>query len=84
MGTMYLHGDGVHRDKDKANQLLTLASKQGHVNANAFLNEVSGGTRKTKVSKIKYRKHHSDVRSRNRRRIVKSKSKSKTKRRQKK
>lgn len=49
-----------------------------------------GGTRKTKVSKIKYRKHHSYIRSRNRRRIVKSKSnsksksKSKTKRRHKK
>jgi hypothetical protein len=43
-----------------------------------------GGTRKTKVSKIKYRKHHSYIRSRNRRRIVKSKSKSKSKRRQKK
>jgi hypothetical protein len=52
--------------------------------------DAKGGTRKTKVSKTKDRKHHIRSRSRNRRRIVKSKSnsksksKSKTKRRHKK
>ena len=89
LGTMYLHGDGVAKDKDKAEQFLTLASDQGHVNAKALLMNIKmdGGTRKTKVSKTRNRKHHSHIRIRSRcRRIVKSKSKSKskTKRRQKK
>jgi TPR repeat protein len=90
LGTMYLYGEGVDKNLDTAKRFLTLASEQGYENATALLEKmkinVDGGTRKTKVSKTKYRKRHSYIRSRSLRRIVKSKSKSrtKTKRRQKK
>jgi len=91
LGYMYMNGDdGVSKDIDEAKRFLHMAVKNNHPSAQTLLDrleKMSAGTRKTKVSKTKYRKH-SHIRSRNRRRIVKSKSesksKSKTKRRQKK